>query len=159
MRFWVLGLVGVSLAAVAQAQVTTADNPRALQLARLALQNQELQRAITSSPLASHPLFTQIFARVNMADMNDRAARMMAGIFTQKELETLVAFQNSPEGKSIQAKMPGFQLEVGAMVNNVMTTAFQQYLASQAGQAGASSLPVQGMPAPAGMGQGTPVQR
>jgi hypothetical protein len=146
MRYLALTLALCALLAAAWAQVNGAGPQRALQLAQVALKNQELQQAITNSPLASHPMFTDIFSLVDMRDLNNRAASLMAQRFTEQELSALVDFQNSTAGRSIQTKMPGFQLEVGAMVNNVMTQAFQRYMASKAGAGGASSLPVQGTP-------------
>lgn len=155
-----LGLACV--AAVPTVAPLPEPNPRSLNLAMEAVQKQELAQAIASSPLSGHPMFQQIFARLDMNALMAQLARLMAVRFSEGELAALVRFQNSVEGRNIRVKMPAYQLESGAMVNNMMTEAFRKFVAAQAGQAGASNLPVQATPepaTPAGNGLGTPLRR
>ncbi len=160
-----LALPFILLAGAAHAQ--SAEAVRRLQLAGEAISLNPPRDAIMASGLAAHPMFQQIFAKLDMGRINAEAAQLMAEQFTSQELQALVNFQKSPLGRQVQMKMPGYQKLLGSMIQNEMTAAFQAYVASQ-GSGGASSLPVNGQPLPAAApaaipaglsGSGSPIRR
>jgi hypothetical protein len=139
--------------------------------ARQAVAQDPPRNALLNSPLASHPMFNQVFASLDEKKLNEAAAQLMAEQFTSRELKALVDFQNSPEGKSIHQKMPGYQQMLGATMQGYLSVAFQQMMAKQGNQ-GASSIPVNAtlgggmangslppmqVPAPAAVPQSTPL--
>jgi hypothetical protein len=99
------------------------------------------------NPFAAHPLFQQLVARLDMNAINEQAAQLMVQNLTTDEMRALLAFQSSPTGKSIMVKMPLYQQQVGAMIQNQLKAALDGYLAGAAAQ-GAQS-PGVGAPAPA----------
>jgi hypothetical protein len=135
--------------------------------ARQAVAQDPPRNALLNSPLASHPMFNQVFASLDEKKLNEAAAQLMAEQFTSRELKALVDFQSSPEGKSIHQKMPGYQQMLGATMQGYLSVAFQQMMAKQGNQ-GASNIPVNAnlasstlppmqVPAPSATPQSTPL--
>lgn len=151
-----LPLLALPLALLAGAvHAQSAEAIRRLQLAGEAITLNPPREAIMESNLSAHPMFQQIFAKLDMGRINAQAAELMAEQFTSEELQALVDFQKSPLGRQIQMKMPGYQKLLGSMVQNEMAAAFQAYMASQA-SGGASSLPRNSQPLPAAAPGGVP---
>lgn len=117
-------------------------------IARQAVASNSPQEALTrpDNPFAAHPLFQQLFARLDFKKVNEQAAQLMVQTFTVDEMRALVAFQASPVGKSINLKMPGYQQLVGGMVQNELKAAMEGYVLSQRPQ-GAQSPGVAQPPA------------
>lgn len=72
-----------------------------------------------------HPYYNQLLTKFDFKTLNEEAAKMMVKTFTRAEIEALVRFQSSPEGKSIGLKMGGYQALVGALIQNQMNAAVQ----------------------------------
>lgn len=105
-------------------------------LARKVIASNSPQEALMrgDNPFAAHPFFKELIKRVNFKTVNERAAELMVQTFTRGEMYALVQFQNSPEGKSISAKMPAYQQMVGGLIQNELKAAMEGYLASQGAQ-------------------------
>ncbi|HEX2859913.1 MAG TPA: DUF2059 domain-containing protein [Alphaproteobacteria bacterium] len=144
-------LAALALPVMAQAiekqGMTNEEAIARLTYARQAIKLDPPRDALLDSPLAGHPMFNQVFNSLDEAKLNETAAQLMAESFTGAELKALVAFQNSPEGRSIRQKMPAYQKVLGATLQNYLTIAFQQIMAKQGS---ASNLPVNTTPAASG---------
>lgn len=133
--------------AVEKQGMTNEEAIERLTYARQAIRLDPPRDALLDSPLASHPMFNQVFTSLDEAKLNEAAATLMAETFTGDELKALVAFQTSPQGKSIRLKMPAYQKMLGATLQNYLTVAFQQIMAKQGS---ASGLPLNTAPAASG---------
>lgn len=139
-------LSATSTYAAEPAKIDTQEAFARLGLARQAVKFDPPRSALLNSPLAGHPMFNQVFASLDEAKLNEAAARLMAEQFSSRELKALIDFQSSPEGQSIHNKMPGYQQLLGATMQNYLTVAFQQMMARQSADTGASSIPLEGSP-------------
>lgn len=72
-----------------------------------------------------HPYYNQLISRFDFKTLNEEAAKLMVQVFSQQEIEALVRFQSSAEGRSITSKMQAYQELVGAVVQNQMNAAIQ----------------------------------
>ncbi len=59
-------------------------------------------------------------AQAMMLKINDKVAPLYAETFTEKELQDLVAFYDSPGGRAMIAKMPVMMTKVGPVVTQMM---------------------------------------
>lgn len=100
------------------------------------------------SVFRSHPMFQQLFNRLDFKKIDEEAAKMMVETLTKDEMAALVRFQNSPEGRGIIGKMPGYQQLVGGLVQNELKAAMEAYVLSQSrnGPQGAQSPGVGSVP-------------
>lgn len=150
------------------------DVPNRLKFAAQAIELNPPREALLegSTALVGHPLYAQLLTRIDFAKLNDEAAKLMAEQFTAEELQALVKFQSSETGKQIGMKMPGYQKLLGALVQNHMKAALDQYMMTQKTNGGLMNpgyapIPtptttpkaaIPGMPTDNGMsGEGTPV--
>lgn len=88
-----------------------------------------------------HPYYNQLISKFDFKTLNEDAAKMMVKTFTRQEIEALVRFQSSPEGKSIGLKMPGYQAIIGAIIQNQLNAAVQGQVLTE-GMAAKGIIPV-----------------
>lgn len=106
---------------------------------------------------AQHPFFKELVQKVDFAKVNQESAVLLLQTFTDEEIAALDAFQTSPAGQRIAAKMPGFQQMVGALLQNHLATAMQGRLtgAKPAATNTPASVPAKpAAPTPALTGEG-----
>jgi hypothetical protein len=153
MKALLLAALALMLALAAPARAVdslTVDNAiQRLALARALVKLNPPRDAILESPLAQQPMFNEVFATVDESKLNETAATLMAEQFNIDELRALFDFQNSPAGKAIALKMPGYNKILGATLQNYIGAAFQQYVAHQAAGGNAAmptAAPAMAMP-------------
>lgn len=103
---------------------------------------------------AQHPFFRQLVAKVDFTKVNQEAAVLLLQTFTDEEIQALDQFQSSPAGKRIAAKMPGYQMLVGSLLQNHLKAAMQGQLTGRDGTAAAPAVPVTPAAVPALTGEG-----
>lgn len=103
-----------------------------MEVARQAVLSNTPQEALLrgDNPFVDHPFFQQLLARVDFKVVNEEAAKAMVQVFTRDEMEALLRFQMSPEGRSISIKMKSYQQLVGAILQNQLKTAMEAYIAT-----------------------------
>ncbi|MCP5405491.1 MAG: hypothetical protein H6922_04645 [Pseudomonadaceae bacterium] len=106
------------------------------------------------TPLAGHPYFQQLVRKVDFNKVHEEATVELLRLFTPDEIQALHTFQNSPEGRSIQAKMPGFQKIIGSLIHNHLKAALDNQFGSLQ-QPAATSAPQGSGGSPVAPPQGT----
>lgn len=128
----ILTLAMVALAGVAFAQTTTGSNPYQT-IGQQLMANPQLQQAIAGQVIQGAMANNQGNPAGGFASMNASEATALAGqaqaiankYLTKAEQDKLAAFQASPEGQSIIAKMP-------QMANELAPLLLQAYLGNSA---------------------------
>lgn len=137
-----LAVVAAVLAAAPAVSAEPPPNPHSLELARKLFSEMEMDqlmssmiRQMTPSMIdqvrRSSPNITDDQVRAiteavteSLADLTpkivDKFAPLYAQTFTEKELQDLVDFYDSPSGKAMIAKLPGMMAKVGPLMNDLM---------------------------------------
>lgn len=62
-------------------------------------------------PAEMHPIIDEIFGSLDMRDMEGEIAALYARTFTEQELKDMLAFYETPSGRSMLAKTPALMQE------------------------------------------------
>lgn len=98
-----------------------APTPKMLELAKQAvnLTNPE-QNMQAAASAADNPMVSQLLKTMDMASVKTKAADLMASMFTEAELDALVKFYSSAEGRTVSAKMPDYQRKMAEFLQTEM---------------------------------------
>jgi hypothetical protein len=87
-----------------------------------------IDNIIVEIPKDDRVIFESILRRTIKKDRLEAVSEMaLADIFTKAELEAMVAFYASEEGKAIHEKMPGYRERLEPIIQEMLTTAAELY--------------------------------
>jgi len=90
--------------------------------------NQAIDNLVVQLPKENRTLFRSILNRTMDSDRLESASNMaLVDLFTTDELEAMIAFYSSPEGKEIQKKLPQYSKRMEPLINQMMEEAFASY--------------------------------
>ena len=85
-----------------------------------------IDEMVTQVPVDQRPLFRSILERSIKAERVETASELaLAETFTAAELEKLIEFYATPEGKSIKQKMPKYQEKLQPILQSMVQDAVQ----------------------------------
>ncbi len=87
-----------------------------------------IDNIIVEIPKDDRVIFESILRRTIKKDRLEAVSEMaLADIFTKAELEAMVAFYASEEGKAIHEKMPNYRERLEPIIQEMLTTAAELY--------------------------------
>lgn len=85
-----------------------------------------IDEMVTQVPVDQRPLFRSILERSIKAERVETSSELaLAETFTAAELEKLIEFYSTPEGKSIKTKMPEYQSRLQPILQGMVVEAVQ----------------------------------
>lgn len=87
-----------------------------------------IENLVVQVPKDDRVLFKSILERTIKADELQKTSEMaLADIFTVKELESLIAFYSTPEGKAVREKMPEYQTQLKPVLEKMIMESLEAY--------------------------------